>query len=103
MPARTPADRARHAEQIRREAWSDANSGWIIAAELLTGTLLWGGIGWLLDRWLQTAPWLMASGFLLGWGAALYLTYLRSTGQVAAPGAARTEPTTTTDTSEERG
>jgi ATP synthase protein I len=24
------------------------------------------GVGWLLDRWLETAPWLMVSGLVLG-------------------------------------
>lgn len=24
------------------------------------------GVGWLLDRWLETAPWLMISGLVLG-------------------------------------
>jgi ATP synthase protein I len=24
------------------------------------------GIGWLLDRWLGTSPWLMAGGLVLG-------------------------------------
>jgi ATP synthase protein I len=25
-----------------------------------------GGVGWLLDRWLETAPWLLISGLVLG-------------------------------------
>ena len=25
-----------------------------------------GGIGWLLDRWLGTAPWLLVAGIVLG-------------------------------------
>lgn len=24
------------------------------------------GIGWLLDRWLETSPWLMVAGIILG-------------------------------------
>jgi F0F1-type ATP synthase assembly protein I len=24
------------------------------------------GIGWILDRWLSTSPWLLVSGILLG-------------------------------------
>jgi len=93
MTARDPAERGRRADRIRREAWADGSSGWIMATELLTGTLVWGGIGWLLDRWLQTGPWFMAVGMLLGWGAALYLIYLRSEGRLAAPDAAgRAQP-----------
>lgn len=85
MTARDQAERGRRAEQIRRDFWADASSGWVMAVELVTGTFLWGGIGWLLDRWLHTAPWLMAAGFLLGYGTAFYLVYLRATGRLAAP------------------
>lgn len=96
MTARDPVERGRRAEQLRREAWADGSSGLLMATELLTGTLLWGGIGWFLDRWLGTDPWFMAVGMLVGWGAALYLIYLRSGGRLTAPAAAtRTEPTDT--------
>ncbi len=33
------------------------------------------GGGWLLDRWLGTAPWLVFFGFLLGLGAAFTVLY----------------------------
>lgn len=33
----------------------------------LTGAiLLLGGIGYALDRWLETSPWLLVSGLILG-------------------------------------
>lgn len=25
-----------------------------------------GGLGWLLDRWLETAPWLLVTGIVVG-------------------------------------
>jgi len=28
--------------------------------------LVWGGLGWLLDRWLGTEPWLLTVGSLVG-------------------------------------
>lgn len=30
------------------------------------------GVGWLLDRWLGTAPWLMIAGLVLGAVAGFY-------------------------------
>jgi F0F1-type ATP synthase assembly protein I len=48
-----------------------------MGAELLTATLTWAGIGWLLDRWLDTAPWFLAIGALLGNAAGIYLVWLR--------------------------
>ena len=32
---------------------------WSIIGTLIAGVLAWGGIGWLLDRWLGTTPWFM--------------------------------------------
>lgn len=30
------------------------------------------GVGWLLDRWLGTKPWLMVAGIVLGAAAGFY-------------------------------
>ncbi len=30
------------------------------------------GLGWLLDRWLGTSPWLLVCGVVLGSGLGLY-------------------------------
>jgi ATP synthase protein I len=30
------------------------------------------GVGWLLDRWLETKPWLMLTGIVLGAVAGFY-------------------------------
>jgi hypothetical protein len=46
--------------------------------ELLTATFVWGGIGWLADRWLATAPLLMVLGFVLGNALGVYLIWVRS-------------------------
>jgi ATP synthase protein I len=43
---------------------------------LLSGPLFWGGVGYGLDSWLNTG-YFLASGLLLGMGAALYLVWLR--------------------------
>lgn len=33
---------------------------------LIAAIFLCGGIGWVMDRWLGTAPWLLVAGLLLG-------------------------------------
>lgn len=38
---------------------------------LVGGVLIGGGVGWLLDRWLHTAPWLALLLGLLGFGAGI--------------------------------
>lgn len=61
--------------------------------ELVTATLVWGGIGWLLDRWLGTGPWLMCAGFVVGNGAGIYLIWLKTNEPVKT----QAQDTTTTE------
>jgi ATP synthase protein I len=39
---------------------------------LVGGVLIGGGSGWLLDRWLHTAPWLALVLGFLGFGAGIW-------------------------------
>lgn len=57
--------------------WRDLDSGWALTVEFMTAVGVWMGIGWLLDRWLGTWPWLMAAGAALGFALGMYLAYLR--------------------------
>jgi ATP synthase protein I len=49
---------------------------WSIFAYLLSGLIVWGGIGYGLDQWLNKNFFTLI-GLLLGMGAALYLVWLR--------------------------
>lgn len=49
---------------------------WSIIGTLIAGVLAWGGIGWLLDRWLGTR-YLVAVGILVGMAGAFYLIVKR--------------------------
>ncbi|HTE69064.1 MAG TPA: AtpZ/AtpI family protein [Actinomycetes bacterium] len=49
---------------------------WSILGTLIAGVLAWGGIGWLLDRWLGTR-FLVAIGVLVGAAGAFYLIIRR--------------------------
>jgi ATP synthase protein I len=55
---------------------TDPSDGWTVLSYLISGLLLWGGVGWLLDRWLGTS-FLLPTGLLVGITAALYLVYIR--------------------------
>lgn len=49
---------------------------WSVLAHLLTGIGVYGGIGYLLDRWWSTG-FLTPVGLLLGAAAGLYLVWVR--------------------------
>lgn len=46
-----------------------------IGTELVAGIAVGVGIGWLLDRWLGTKPWLMIAFFVLGAAAGMMNVY----------------------------
>lgn len=60
-----------------------------MTTELLTATFVWGGLGWLVDRWIGTAPWVMVAGFVLGFALGMYLIFLRANEQGKAEEAKR--------------
>lgn len=49
-----------------------------IIAYLLSGAIMFGGAGWLADRWLGT-QFLVAIGLLIGAAMSIYLIYVRLT------------------------
>ena len=61
----------------RRRMWQELDAGWATTVELMTAVGVWMGIGWLLDLWLGTWPWLMVGGAFLGFGLGMYLAYIR--------------------------
>jgi F0F1-type ATP synthase assembly protein I len=70
---------------------SGAETGWAVTGTLLSGMAVWGGLGWLLDRWLGIlffAP----AGILLGTALAIYLVVARY-GTVDPPAEKRTSKT----------
>jgi ATP synthase protein I len=69
-PERRPPD------PWRRRPSDESNAAWSIVGTLLSGLLVWGGIGWLLGRWLHVEA-LFPIGVLVGMGAALYLVFVK--------------------------
>jgi F0F1-type ATP synthase assembly protein I len=49
-----------------------ANDGWTVVGYLVAGMVVWGGVGWLVDQWLDTR-FVVAIGLMLGMASAIYL------------------------------
>jgi F0F1-type ATP synthase assembly protein I len=60
---------------------------------MLSGIIVWGGVGWLLDRWLETRVFILV-GTLLGLTVAIYLIVVKY-GAVPQPPAVRRPSRTT--------
>lgn len=50
--------------------------GSTVLAHLITGPVLFGGLGWLVDRWVGVTAF-VAVGIILGMGLSLYIIWLR--------------------------
>lgn len=49
---------------------------WNVVSLIMAGVAFWGGVGWLVSRWLENQFFVML-GVLLGAGAAIYLVWVR--------------------------
>ncbi len=59
-----------------RDGPGGSEVAWAIIGLLLSGVIAWGGIGWLVDRWLGTNLFLPI-GILVGAAGAFYLVIRR--------------------------
>ena len=84
-------DRLQQAE-ARRTARSEPDptyrAGQLVLSQLIGGPLGGGVVGWLLDHWLGTAPWLMLVLLFLGFAGGMFNVF-RIAGKQA--GASRSE------------
>ncbi|MFZ1385567.1 MAG: AtpZ/AtpI family protein [Propionicimonas sp.] len=67
MAARVPTAMGEH---------GGTDQGLRIISILISGLLLYGGVGWVLDRWLQTSWWLPI-GLIVGVIAGIYLVIMK--------------------------
>jgi F0F1-type ATP synthase assembly protein I len=65
---------------------SGAETGYAVLGTLISGMAVWGGVGWLLDQWLDTRVFFPV-GVILGMAVAIYLVVARFGGPPPAPGA----------------
>src|SRR3954471_5105217 len=78
---------------------SGADMGWNITGTTLSGIIAWGGVGWLLDRWLEARVFTLG-GTIFGLPVAIYLIVVKY-GAVDQPPAAR-RPTRTAASGQRR-
>ena len=64
--ARLEAAKARHVPPAHRTVATALAQGTRYAFEIAAATMVGGVIGWTLDRWLATGPWLFLLFLLLG-------------------------------------
>ncbi len=72
LGARLEAAKARHQPEPRQVVVSALARGTRHALEIAATTIVGAGIGWLLDRWLGTAPWLFLLFLLIGVAAGFW-------------------------------
>ena len=79
---------------------SGADTGWSVIGTMLSGMAIWGGAGWLLDRWLDTKVFVPV-GILLGISVAIYMVVVKyggapppsgGQGSGTTPGGRRSRP-----------
>ncbi|HEX4941405.1 MAG TPA: hypothetical protein VFW51_02640 [Actinomycetota bacterium] len=61
----------------KSDAWSGMGTGWAITSTLIGGMATVGGLGFLLDRVLDTGSGFTGLGIVLGAASAIYIVYLR--------------------------
>ncbi len=72
LGVRLQAAKARHEPQPVQVASGALAKGTRHAFEIAATTIVGAGIGWALDRWLDTGPWLFILFLLLGVGAGFW-------------------------------
>lgn len=61
----------------RNTGWSGMGTGLSIATTILAGMLVWGGLGYLVDRLVWSEKVFTALGIVLGAAGGGYIVYLR--------------------------
>ncbi|SER66023.1 Putative F0F1-ATPase subunit Ca2+/Mg2+ transporter [Propionibacterium cyclohexanicum] len=59
-----------------RDSTTSSDAGMQSFSYLFSGIVLYGGLGWLLDRFLHIG-WLLPAGLLVGMAAGIYLVIKR--------------------------
>jgi F0F1-type ATP synthase assembly protein I len=59
------------------EAWKGMGTAWSLTGTLVSGLLVWGGVGYLVDRAIGLRWLFLPVGMLVGIATGIYLVYLR--------------------------
>ena len=93
---------ARRRSTMERFAQASDTGGFHAGSTMFAGLLLYGGIGWLLDRWLGTS-WLLPVGILVGAGLSFWTLWFRYGVDRSTPSAQEDEQAAPTDTPTDTG
>ena len=63
-------------ETPQKPPMSGVNDGWSALSYLISGVLLWSGVGWLIDAWLGTRVF-VGLGIVLGAAGGVAMVWLR--------------------------
>lgn len=73
------ADWYRSGARRRTVSMDDArrmsNSAWVASSRLISGLILYTGLGWLVSRWVGHQELLMAAGAIVGLSLSYYLLF----------------------------
>ena len=62
-------------QQNFRTRKSTSDDPWAIFGRLVSGILIYGGLGWLIGSWLNKVEMFVAAGVIPGISLALYMTF----------------------------
>jgi ATP synthase protein I len=57
---------------LKVEQSGAAGKAWRLSVEMVSALVVCGGFGWLLDKWLDTKPWLMLVFLVVGGIVGIY-------------------------------
>ena len=70
-----------NSDEAKSTMLHDIGPVWSIGVNFSAGVAGMGLLGWLLDRWLGTAPWILLGGVLLGLIGGFY-QFIREAGAI---------------------
>jgi ATP synthase protein I len=85
------ADGSRRRGQAKGQPRSALGLAFRVSVEILSALAVGVGIGWVLDRWLGTGPWLLVTFTLLGGAAGILNVYRMARGFGYAAGYRKTD------------
>lgn len=62
---------------MTQSPWSGVGAAWAVTSTLIAGMATWGGVGYLVDRWLGLRWLFLPIGLVLGVAGGIYLVYIR--------------------------
>ena len=74
----TPLQLRRAQNAGRNSHWTGMGEAWTYLSLIISGVIVWGGVGFALDAWLETKPVLTIVGSLAGHFLGIYAGYVRA-------------------------